>query len=62
MVMIVFLVNLFGRAKNEKKSSNQNLFEVTVPMKKIKEDTALRKVRSLHKFSIWIVLILSEEY
>ena len=43
--------------EKRKKSSIQNF---TLPMKKIK-DAALKKVRSLHKFYIWIVL-LSEEY
>ena len=53
----------FVRAgEKRKKSSNQNLFEVMVPMKRIKEDTALKKVRHLRKFYVWIILLLSEEY
>ena len=53
----------FVRAgEKRKKSSNQNLFEVMVPMKRIKEDAALKKVRHLRKFYVWIILLLSEEY
>ena len=58
-MMIVSLANLFVQGK--KKSSNQNLFEVTVPMKRIKEDAAFKKVRH-HKFYVWIILLLSEKY
>ena len=58
-----YISGKFVRAgEKRKKSSNQNLFEITVPMKRIKEDAALKNVRHLHTFYVWIIRLLSEEY
>ena len=58
-----YISGKFVRAEEKrKKSSNQNLFEITVPMKRIKEDAALKNVRNLHTFYVCIILLLSEEY